>query len=351
MKSLLKPLEAISPKHKEEAEINVLGEEKEEATDADAESYLLSLQNDTADLCKKLDQDVDLFVPQEFFNAIYTYVKNDNRLVYSSITTYIFSIVPEKNKVSEHKDREGSIVSNLRCVIDYANGNEFQANNSDKEPEAIVLTKKYLLKFWDHVNLAQRQYEQIAKEEEYFNALAKKSVEEATKPIAAELNRELISLVGIFTALSFLVFGGVSSLDNIFDGAKNIPLLKLLIVGSVWGICMINLIFIFIFFIAKLTGISIKSDNSGNANIVKRYPIIFFTNWLLVTVLAYSIWSYWFIKLNLWGNTITFWIFTIPIFAFYNIIIGFFVVVIFLIILHAYTKVDKESFYNKNSDV
>ncbi|MDO5861133.1 hypothetical protein, partial [Methanobrevibacter sp.] len=241
MKSLLKPLEAILPKHKEVEEINVLGEDKEATVaDADAESYLLSLQNDTADLCKKLDQDVDKFIAQDFFDVIYNYVKNDNRLVYSSITTYIFSIVPEKNKVSEHKDREGSIVSNLRCVIDYANGDEFQEKNLDKDTDTIALTKKYLLKFWDHVNLAQRQYEQIAKEEEYFNALAKKSVEEATKPIAAELNRELISLVGIFTALSFLVFGGVSSLDNIFSGVNDIPLLKLLIVGSVWGICMVN---------------------------------------------------------------------------------------------------------------
>ena len=351
MKLLLNPLGTIFPKYKEEEEINVLGEDKEGVTaDADAESYLLNLQNETAGLCKKLDQDVDVFNKQDFFDVIYAYVKNDNRLVYSAITTYIFSIVPEKNKASEHKDREGSIVSNLRCVIDYANGDEFQENNSDKDPEMVVLTRKYLLKFWDHVNLAQRQYEQIAKEEEYFNALAKKSVEEATKPIAAELNRELISLVGIFTALSFLVFGGVSSLDNIFSGAKDIPLLKLLIVGSVWGICMINLIFIFIFFIAKLTGISIKSDNAGNANIVKRYPIVIFTNWLLVTVLAFSIWSYWFIKLNLRGYVITIWKFTVPTFAFYSIIIAIIATLVFLFIWHAYTKVDKETLYNASNE-
>lgn len=50
--------------------------------------------------------------------------------------------------------------------------------------------------------------------------------------LSKEMNGQLISLVSIFTALSFLIFGGISSLDNIFVGAKDIPVTKLMIVGS-----------------------------------------------------------------------------------------------------------------------
>ena len=63
--------------------------------------------------------------------------------------------------------------------------------------------------------------------------------------ISKEMNVQLISLVAIFTALSFLVFGGISSLDNIFDGAKNIPILKLIVVGSIWGLCCLYLYTLF----------------------------------------------------------------------------------------------------------
>mgnify|MGYP007007140284 CR=1 FL=1 len=38
--------------------------------------------------------------------------------------------------------------------------------------------------------------------------------------LTKEMNMQLISLIAIFTALSFIVFGGISSLDNIFFGSE-----------------------------------------------------------------------------------------------------------------------------------
>ena len=348
-KSLPHLLKSILPKRdktKEKTqEIDVFKLSGDEAvSDGDVDSYLLKLQNETKDLCKKLDTSAATFDKQSFFDYIYSYVESDNRLVYSSITNYIFSIVPEKKKAVEQEENVDSIVSNLRAVIDYVNGEEFKDKNINKSETTITLTKKYLLKFWDHVNLAQRQYEQITKEETYFQRLAEDSVEKATKPIT----RDLISLVGIFTTLSFLVFGGVSSLDNVFSGVKDIPLVKLLIVGSVWGICMLNLIFIFIFFIAKLTDISIKSDNSQNANIVKRYPLVFFTNWLLVTILAFGVWSYWWIRLDLLTYVNTIFCFQISTVLLYYIVIGSIALVVLAILWFQYTKTDKETIYNNS---
>lgn len=62
-----------------------------------------------------------------------------------------------------------------------------------------------------------------------YEKIVDSKMETAEIKMSKEMNAQLIALVGIFTALSFLVFGGVSSLDNIFLGAKDIPALKLII--------------------------------------------------------------------------------------------------------------------------
>ena len=103
---------------------------------------------------------------------------------------------------------------------------------------------------------------------------------------------QLISLIAIFTALSFIVFGGISSLDNIFLGAKDIPVTKLMIVGTIWCFCIMNLVFIFMFFIAKLTELNIKSTSDVNANWVQRYPMVWWCNFVLISVLILSSWAY-----------------------------------------------------------
>ena len=88
------------------------------------------------------------------------------------------------------------------------------------------------------------------------------------------MNMQFISLIAIFTALSFIVFGGITALDNIFNGMKNFPIFSLLILGSLWGLLICNLVFVFIFFISKLTKLSIKSSEAKIASYVEKYPYI-----------------------------------------------------------------------------
>lgn len=60
--------------------------------------------------------------------------------------------------------------------------------------------------------------------------------------MSKEMNSQLLTMIGIFTALAFLVFGGINSLDNVFS--EGVPVLKLMVVGSVWGLCILNLVFV-----------------------------------------------------------------------------------------------------------
>ena len=215
-----------------------------------------------------------------------------------------------ENKI-ETDELVAGIINNLQRVIDFTDEPEFSVIKNNKDSVLIRKTEKYILKLWDHINLAQRQYERITEEEEYYQKLASESVEEATKPISNDLNKQLISLVAIFTALSFVVFGGISSLSGIFANANELPVLKVIVFGSLWAICMINLVFMFMFFISNLIGKSIATSNNINDNYIKRYPLIFFCNWVFCTVFILSLGAYYWEEnrllysvTKLWGHVI-----------------------------------------------
>ena len=106
-----------------------------------------------------------------------------------------------------------------------------------------------------------------------------------------EMNAQLLTLVSIFTALAFLVFGGISSLDNIFS-LSEIPLLKIIASGLVWGLCIFNLIFVFLFCVGKMTHLNFKSTDSPDATIFQKYPIVWWCDLLLVSLLLICLWLY-----------------------------------------------------------
>lgn len=112
------------------------------------------------------------------------------------------------------------------------------------------------------------------------------------------MNAQLLTMVSIFTALAFLVFGSINSLGSIFSNHE-IPLLKVIIVGCVWGICILNLIFVFLFCVGKMTGLNFKSNEEPDANIIQKYPIVWWTDLIILSILAGSLWTYYIQKENI----------------------------------------------------
>ena len=110
-----------------------------------------------------------------------------------------------------------------------------------------------------------------------------------------DMSNQLLTMVSIFTALAFLVFGGISSLDNIFS-AHGIPMLKLMCIGTVWGLCILNLIFVFLFCVGKMTKLNFKSTDDPNASIFQKYPVVWWTDLILVALLTICLWAYYIHK-------------------------------------------------------
>lgn len=238
------------------------------------------------DFCRELTNESQDFSPKDFFGKLYDYIHKDGRLLYTNITNYVFSL---------DEETFGIIQTNLDQVIQYIYSEQFKLDyrcQNKRDSNLYGRTKRTVLKLWDHMNLAKRQYSLFKMKDENYGKIVDAKMADAELRLSKEMNSQLISLVSIFTALSFLLFGGISSLDNIFIGAKDIPVTKLMIVGTIWCFCIMNLVFVFMFFVAKLTGLNIKSSQDVNANLVQKYPLIWWCNFVLISILCFACWAY-----------------------------------------------------------
>lgn len=79
-----------------------------------------------------------------------------------------------------------------------------------------------------------------------------------------DIYKEILSIVGIFTAISFGAFGGISILNSIFGnvGSKGIKLSDIVILGCIASICILTLLYIFIVYLSRMTGLKISIDGS-----------------------------------------------------------------------------------------
>lgn len=233
------------------------------------------MQTQVKALCTMLDQDTsdDSFDCRSWVEYLGGYIEDYNsRLLYSVISTHIFG------KSEQEFD---TFLGNLEKVMEYAT-NEIRPHTDD---EKILRLYKMIVKFYDHVNLANQQQLMFTHNQDglrqQISAELEPKISEATK----DMTSQLIGLVSIFTALSFLVFGGISSLDSILSSLSSegnpFPVLPVLIVAVAWAFCLMNLLFGFMYFVLRVANLSFFSEKEAK-NLVQRYPAVFLSNYVLL---------------------------------------------------------------------
>ena len=239
---------------------------------------------DMKSICKQLAITSDIFNVERTYKNVETYILKHGRWLYSTVSTTLFAC--------DEQDLS-TFISNLDGLREYAY-QQIALCAPDDKPR-IGQRKKFAIaidKLWDHSNLAQTQNQSLHDSDKTFAARFDKNLIPFKAEFAREMNMQFISLIAIFTALSFIVFGGISSLDNLFADVGKVPILELMIVGSIWSLCIVNLVFMFIYFVAKLTKLNIKSSNWEDASLSQRYPFFIWSNFLLVLILAICSWLY-----------------------------------------------------------
>lgn len=249
--------------------------------------YIQNMEKEMDKICEMLSEETQYFNTKKFFDKIHEYIVKNDRLIYTHITNYIFVLSDEEF---------GVLQTNIDNVVNYMYGDQYNKDflnlleDRNKKRE-LERTQRTILKMWDHVNLARRQYVLFNHKDEDYSKIVDEKMEIAGAKISKEMNIQLISLVAIFTALSFLVFGGISSLDNIFAGAKDIPILKLVVVGTIWGFCIMNMLFVFVFFVAKIANLNLSSSDDVDASVLKKYPLVCWCNFVVISIFILSSWA------------------------------------------------------------
>lgn len=251
------------------------------------DKYTKDISDNIKKICDMLSVESKEFDMEKTIKVIEDYVNKYERWMYSDVSNNIFG---------EKETKVNSMISNISKLVSYVCSEYYNEKISKIQVETQrnnkELIRNKILKLHDHINLAYFQYVNFNKTEEQNRRDFDNNISSYKEQMTREFSTQLISLLGIFTAMAFLVFGGINSLDNILSGAVNVPITELVIIGCIWGLCIINLIFVFMFFIAKLTNLNIKSDVDVNAGIVKKYPLICWINLVLMTILLFCSWIY-----------------------------------------------------------
>jgi hypothetical protein len=193
-------------------------------------------------------------------------------------------------------DPAGNLQTNLDALVQFTENSDKiaakkKALTGNQTEKAVDDTRKVILKIWDHVTLASQQYIMLKQTDEEYDEKFKARISSFKEEMSKDMNAQMITMVGIFTALAFLIFGSISSLDGIFENTT-LPIFKVMSVGLIWGICISNMIFVFLYCIGKMTKLSFKANFDPNATIFQRYPVIWWTNLVLISLLLLSLWGH-----------------------------------------------------------
>lgn len=115
---------------------------------------------------------------------------------------------------------------------------------------------------------------------------------------------EFISILSIFSAVVLVYFGGTSILGNVLSTMSKTFVLKSIANSMVVGIILLNIIFVFIYFLSKLLDRSISSTNEEffYRNFIirtrEKYPIMFYVNVFFLAILSLDVFTWLIYSLN-----------------------------------------------------
>lgn len=286
-------------------------------------------------ICRSLLVQNNEFEIEEVFQDLCDYISIYSRILYAPISNMIYDVYESHEDPNEIDNIIGNMVSNVDALREYA----YHKDEGDISKDA----KKVVIKIWDHINLANQQYKRLKESEDEYKKRFDRIFAPIKESITKDMSAQLLSMVGIFTALAFLVFGGITSLGNIFSN-ETLPVLKLMMIGCIWGICILNVVFVFLFCVGKMTKLNFKSTDNPNASIFKKYPIVWWSNLIAIDILMISSWLYYFSRKNEETKLDEF----IKVNPTVTLIVG--LIIIAVVIYYVTRKLLAETFYSGEND-
>lgn len=243
------------------------------------------METAVGELCDMLSHSPEVGMDcDEWITLLEKYIaEHRNRIYYSAISNCVF-------KMDEQQFSD--FLSNMGEVVDYATENS--QRNREWQTENRKDLYRTVIKFYDHANLAHQQQVTFSSKKEALREDVKNEINTTLEPKVSEITKEmtsqLVGLISIFTALSFIVFGGISSLENMVTSLEGTldkydSILPILILAMAWAFCMMNLLFGFMYFVIRITHLPKPIDENAK-NVVQRYPVVFLCDYIILALLT-----------------------------------------------------------------
>lgn len=230
---------------------------------------------------QKEDMDVLLDLLQELsskFELSTTerdYFYSEFRKIYSNVE--FRHSYAELSHFAEEKitpDSREELVAKLDLLLAYADENFHE--NDDKR------TIKGVGKLADHLELETLRLarieqikiisDKVSLEKLQTEVLIRDNVEKIQnqQDDIKNMNTQMVSVLGIFSAVVLAFFGGMSYFTSVFSNLNNIPLHKLLIIASILGLVICDSIYTLLNFIFLI----IRQDKMRQNKVLMNFPIL-----------------------------------------------------------------------------
>lgn len=187
-------------------------------------------------ICNMLSHENYMFRADMVIKSIDSYLHNEKslkRILYSEISGYIFSL---------DIDGLATFASNIDTLKDYA-----LKPNSDITEDCII----FIIKLYDHCQLA---FHQVENTRELFDENVE-VVKEKIQVDIKEIEKEYITILGIFAAIVLAFVSGLVFSNSILKYMSNVSIFRLIIVIDLLAVVLVTTIYLLIKFIMDINSI------------------------------------------------------------------------------------------------
>ncbi|MBO7344553.1 MAG: hypothetical protein J6U92_01265 [Clostridia bacterium] len=179
------------------------------------------------------------------------------RIIYSEISELIFSL-PD--------DDVGNLLTNVESLLSYS------LQNSKKLSDDCC---KFVIKLYDHCNLANKQKNMSSKVESRAEEFISKKINDSMVDIDNKIisagnkiddfdkelkskEKEYITILGIFASIVLAFVGGLVFSTSVLENIDAVSIYRLLLVIGLLAFVLINVIYLLVRFITEINGKPIK---------------------------------------------------------------------------------------------
>lgn len=213
------------------------------------EEYLIS-KEEIRKICSSLCCKSNEYKPSITVTILKSYIDTDtklDRMLYSDITYRI-------NELDENE--RGTLLSNVESLLEYT-------LNLPKDIECDC--RKMVVKIYDHCQLANYQIENAGNIAEKSNDKVKAKITEEVKRDMKVIEREYITILGIFASIVLAFMGGISFSSATLNAMKDVSIFRLLLIVDLLAFILVNSIALLTSVISKDNKVAVEEAQSINA--------------------------------------------------------------------------------------